>query len=348
MKRNAILSTSMMESSPRVENPAIASDCKPEPLRWQTSNGIMDDRQLLSAYIQGDEQAFETLVEKYFRMVYAMAARVTGDSHLAEEIAQSVFLTLSRKAPRFSSKVSISGWLLQATRFICRDAIKMRRRRDQNERKLATALGDALEGKPGPSTMELLLDEAIQALPLDEQAGILARFFEGKNFQEIGAMFAVSEDTAQKRISRSVAKLQAYMARRGVKINIALLAVPQPAQDLHSALQATHAAWKGKIAAENAAAWAKHALWQSRWRSLVGLGLKVALPALIFFAGAGAWSVHEWNRPDRRIERLGKAWGVMARQVARHRQFLLQTPPNAPGYQATVQQQLAAISRQSS
>src|SRR5215813_12901037 len=63
------------------------------------AEGLLDDHQLLKAYVEGDEQAFETLVEKYFRMVYTVAARQTGDSHLAEEIAQSVFLILSRKAP---------------------------------------------------------------------------------------------------------------------------------------------------------------------------------------------------------------------------------------------------------
>src|SRR5437899_1182828 len=74
-----------------------------DPLGTEPSNGMMNDHELLRAYIQGDEQAFETLVGKYFRMVYTVAARQTGDSHLAEEIAQSVFLILSRKARGLSS-----------------------------------------------------------------------------------------------------------------------------------------------------------------------------------------------------------------------------------------------------
>ena len=63
---------------------------------------LLDDHQLLRAYSRGDEQPFEILVERYFRMVYTVAARQTGDLHLAEEIAQSVFLILSRKARGFS------------------------------------------------------------------------------------------------------------------------------------------------------------------------------------------------------------------------------------------------------
>src|SRR5215468_2703585 len=146
----------------------------------ETAEDVIDDHQLLSAYSQGDEQAFETLVEKYFRMVYTVAARQTGDLHLAQEIAQSVFLILSRKARGFSSKTSIPGWLLRTTRFVCLDAIKMRRRRAQNELKLAVNLEHQHQSKAEPTIMELLLDEAIQTLRPDEQASIVAHFFEGK------------------------------------------------------------------------------------------------------------------------------------------------------------------------
>src|SRR2546427_649789 len=168
-----------------------------DPLELEETDGMMNDHQLLCAYVQGGEQAFETLAEKYFRMVYTVAVRQTGDSHLAEEIAQSVFLILSRKARGFSARASVPGWLLRTTRFVCWDAIKMRRRRDQNERKLAVNLERQLATKAEPNKMELLLEEALQALQPDEQAGIVARFFEGKDFQEMAEMFAISEHAAR-------------------------------------------------------------------------------------------------------------------------------------------------------
>src|SRR5215831_1418963 len=185
----------------------------------QVTDGPMTDHQLLGAYVQGDELAFETRVEKYFSMVYTVAARQTGDSHLGEEIAQSVFLILSRKAHGFSSRISIPGWLLRTTRFVCRDAIKMRFRRSQNEQKLALNLEQQVETKPEPTTTELLLEEAIQALRPDEQAGIVARFFEGKDFQEIADMFAITEQAARKRTFRCLAKLQTFIEKRGARIS---------------------------------------------------------------------------------------------------------------------------------
>jgi RNA polymerase sigma-70 factor, ECF subfamily len=316
---------------------------------------LLDDHQLLSAYTQGDEHAFETLVEKYFRMVYTVASRQTGDLHLAEEIAQSVFLILSRKARGFPHSTSIPGWLLRTTRFVCLDAIKMRRRRAENEQKLAVNLEQQHESKHEPSTMEVLLDEAIQALRPDEQASILARFFEGKDFREMAQMFAISEHAARKRTSRCLAKLQVFMQKRRAKVTLEtlsglLIALPPREatnQALESALRATHEVWKGEIAAGNAIALADHALRMLRWRFLGSLSLKVAVPVLAIFIAI--WSVREFNPSvTSRVEKLGRDWGAFDTLVAQHRQFLMQTPPNAPNYQARVQNELAAISRESS
>ncbi len=315
--------------------------------------GGINDHQLLKAYSEGDEHAFETLVERYFRMVYAVAARQAGDLHLAEDVAQSVFLILSRKACGFSANASIPGWLVRASRFVCRDAIKMRRRRDLNERKLAMNLEHQHQSKEEPSTMQVLLDEAMQTLRPEEQAGIMARFFDGKDFQEIAQMFAISEHAARKRTSRCLAKLQSFMAKRGVKVSLpaifSLVVAAPPAKAASQALQsAMHAAvWKGNIAAGNAAILAHHALPLLRWRSLAGLSLKVAVPAVVILTSA--WSIREWNRPiSYRIENLGRAWAAFDTRVAQHRQFMMQTPPTSPNYQAKVQAELGAISRESS
>jgi RNA polymerase sigma-70 factor (ECF subfamily) len=334
------------------ENQNAAGTDAPET---EGSDGRRNDIELLCAYVRGDEQAFETLVRKYFRMVYTVAARQTGDPHLAEEIAQSVFLILSRKARGFPSRGSVPGWLLRTTRFVAWDAIKMRRRRDQNERKLAVNLEPPQGTTAEPGKMELLLEEAIQALRPEEQAGIVARFFEGKDFREIAEMFAISEHAARKRTSRCLAKLQAFMRKRGSGVSLPTLSrflVAPPAHPLtnqawQAALQPTHAVWKGNVVAPNALAVAERAMRLLRWRFLTRLSLRLALVALVIFFGV--WTVRAWNRPaPDRIENLGKAWGALDQAVAQHRQFLMLTAPNAPNYQGQVQEQLGAISRESS
>jgi RNA polymerase sigma factor (sigma-70 family) len=340
------------EPRPATENQNAA---RTRPGETEVNGGLTNDHQLLGAYVQGDERAFEILVEKYFRMVHTVAARRTGDSYLAEDIAQSVFLILSRKAGEFSPNRSVPGWLMRTTRFVCRDAIKMRRRRDQNERKLARTIESRLEMNPQPGNLELLVEEALQTLRPEEQAGIMARFFEGKNFQEMAEMFAITEPTARKRTSRSLAKLQRFLAKRGFKVVLPTLLGLLAArasnaatnQALQSAIEAAHAIWKGKVATGNAVAMADRTMRVLRWRFLAGLSVKLALPVALILVGV--WLAREWSHSaPERIEKLGQAWGALAEQVARHRQFLMQTSPDTPNYQARVQEELGAIGRESS
>jgi RNA polymerase sigma-70 factor, ECF subfamily len=329
---------------------AVAESTGNQDRSARKAAGAVDDHQLLSAYAEGDEQAFETLVEKYFRIVYTVAARQTGDSHLAEEVAQSVFLILSRKARGISSKTPILGWLFRTTRFVSLSAIRMRRRREQKERNFAVNLQEPVETRAEPSGMEELLDEALRTLSPDEQAGIFARFFEGKNFPEIAQTFAITEHAARKRISRCLAKLQTFMQKRRAKVTLETLSgllIALPTQEagnqaLQSAIAATHAVWKGKVAVGNAVTLANYAMQLLRWRFLGSLGLRIAVPVLV--VAIAAWSLFNWHPPvSYRLNKIGKAWGVIDRRIMDHRRYVMGTPANAPNYNAIVQGQLNDI-----
>ncbi len=60
------------------------------------------DRDLLRRYAESEsEEAFAELVRQHVDMVYSAAMRqVNGDSHLAQDVAQTVFTELARKARR--------------------------------------------------------------------------------------------------------------------------------------------------------------------------------------------------------------------------------------------------------
>ena len=61
---------------------------------------MMDDEQLLRAYArERSESAFGELVTRHIDFVYSTALRVVnGDSHLAQDVAQTVFIDLAREA----------------------------------------------------------------------------------------------------------------------------------------------------------------------------------------------------------------------------------------------------------
>src|SRR5258708_26246227 len=62
-----------------------------------------------------------------------------------------------------------------------------------------------------------ILDEAITRLGRDDRKAIILRFFEQRDYRSIGEALGTSDDAAQKRVSRALAKLHAQLISRDRK-----------------------------------------------------------------------------------------------------------------------------------
>ena len=73
--------------------------------------------------------------------------------------------------------------------------------------------------------IEPLLDKAVSALDDTDRAAVLLRFFENKSLREVGQQLGVSDDAAQKRVTRAVERLREFFAKRGVTVGAGGLVV---------------------------------------------------------------------------------------------------------------------------
>jgi hypothetical protein len=71
--------------------------------------------------------------------------------------------------------------------------------------------------------MAPLLDETIDVLEAADRQAIVLRFFERRDFRSVGTALGISDDAAQKRVSRALEKLRELLANRGVTLTLALL-----------------------------------------------------------------------------------------------------------------------------
>jgi len=78
---------------------------------------MTDAQRLLADYVtNGSEAAFRELITRYLDLVYSTAVRlVSGDTHRAQDVAQTVFIDLARKAPSLPNDVMLGGWLHRHT-----------------------------------------------------------------------------------------------------------------------------------------------------------------------------------------------------------------------------------------
>src|SRR5687767_9507186 len=84
------------------------------------------DSELLALYAEtASEEAFSELVRRHLDLVYSAALRqVNGDTHLAQDVAQTVFTDLARKAAALSQRPVLTGWLYTSTHFAAAKAVR--------------------------------------------------------------------------------------------------------------------------------------------------------------------------------------------------------------------------------
>lgn len=187
---------------------------------------MSDTDRLLRDYAEKSaEGAFRELVSRYVDLVYSVAFRRTGgDAHLAEDVVQTVFADLARKARSLKGETLLGGWLHRHTCFVSSTLMRGERRRRERERK-AIEMNTLLQSGDSPwQEIGPVLDEAVNELDDADRQAVLLRFFEKHDLRSIGAALGTNEDAAQKRVSRALDKLRVLLAKRGVSLSLAALA----------------------------------------------------------------------------------------------------------------------------
>jgi len=198
---------------------------------------MTDTRKLLAEYVAtGSEAAFRELVSRYVDLVHSAAVRlVHGDTHLAEDITQTVFADLARLARSMSREVMLGGWLHRHTCFVAGKTMRSERRRVARERQAVEMNSMEDHSAASLASVAPILDDAINQLGAEDRTAILLRFFEQNDFAAVGAALGSNEEAARKRVNRALDKLEALLKRRGVALSATALAAALSAQAVTAA-----------------------------------------------------------------------------------------------------------------
>src|ERR1035438_9022908 len=245
-----------------------------------------DDMTLVREFAANQsELAFTALAERHIGLVHSSALRQVGDSHLAEEITQAVFIILARKAASLGPKTVLSAWLYRTTRYAAADALRARRRRQAREQE--AHMQSTLNEPDSDAWAQLapLLDDALAELGETDRTVLVLRFFENKTVREIAEALRIEEEAAQKRVARALERLRALFVKRGVTLTAAVIAGAVAANSVQAApvglvvtISATAA--KGAAVTATVTALVKGTMQMMTWMKLkliVGVGLGVLL-----------------------------------------------------------------------
>lgn len=217
---------------------------------------MKDDAELLRLYARDhSEDAFAELVRRHLNLVYSAALRqVNGDTHLASDAAQLVFVDLARKARVLTGHRLLTGWLFTSTRFAAAKLVRAEQRRRQRERNSDTMHATETGGREAWEQISPVLDEALASLNTTDRDALLLRYFEGRGYAAIGSQLRLSENAARMRVERALDKLRARLARHGLTSTSAALGTTLAAYGVAGAPPALGATITGAAVASGGAA----------------------------------------------------------------------------------------------
>ncbi|HSM01704.1 MAG TPA: sigma-70 family RNA polymerase sigma factor [Acidimicrobiia bacterium] len=161
------------------------------------------DAQLIERYLRGEVEAFDELMRAHEDRVFAVCLRMLRDREAALDATQETFVTVFRKADRFSGRSAFSTWLYRVAVNTCYDQERRRRRHaaaplPETNDPVDPAADDGYRS----AEVRPEIEAALAALPDEFRAAVVLSDVQGLALQTVADILEVPVGTVKSRVFR--------------------------------------------------------------------------------------------------------------------------------------------------
>jgi RNA polymerase sigma-70 factor (ECF subfamily) len=170
---------------------------------------------LLEQARRGSVSAFEQIVRRYQRRVYATAYRIVRRHEVADDVAQEAFIRAYRSLDRFDPGRPFGPWIC---RIAANLAVNHVRSPAAREDALPDGHAETPSAAPGPlqgvldAEARTMLERALGELPTEQRVVFCLRVFDELSYREIADALGIEMGTVMSRLSRAREKLREALA----------------------------------------------------------------------------------------------------------------------------------------
>ena len=168
------------------------------------------DLELIRRAGEGDERAFERLVDRHYASCLRFALHMLGEREDAEEAVQDAFVRVWRALPEYEDRERFGGWLYRILVNCCRTLAARRQRRGQlvvaDEALVAAAGSSGGDGDAGEWTEEV--GRALARLPEAQREAFLLHHVEELSYEEMAVITGRGVSALKMRVSRACDRLR--------------------------------------------------------------------------------------------------------------------------------------------
>ncbi len=189
---------------------------------------LSGDEKVVERCLQGDDAAWEAIVNSYGRRLYNLCYRYTGRSDEAEDLTQETFIKVYQNLKSYRSDAgTFQNWVLKVGRNLIIDRYRQARRFQQTagtEEMEAMNLKDDKVPSPHRAAEQLeasrFLRDGLQSLSPELKEALILRDLEGMAYQEISDLLGIPEGTVKSRINRGRLELAKLLTKRRAQFGL--------------------------------------------------------------------------------------------------------------------------------
>ena len=177
----------------------------------------LSDRDLIRAYREGDERAFETLLNRYQSGVFSKIVFVVRDHEVANDLFQDTWIKVVKvlKSGKYVEEGKFGPWVMRIAHNAAIDHFRRNRKKRMVRPTEEFDIFDTL-AHDAPNAMDTMVQEEvlaelrqlIPALPEEQRAVVKMRLEQQYSFKEIAEETGVSINTALGRMRYALINLR--------------------------------------------------------------------------------------------------------------------------------------------
>ncbi len=185
----------------------------------------LSDKELIQKYLEGNDYAFETLLNRHKEKIYTSIYLFVKDRDLADDIFQEVFIKIIRTLRRgkYNHEGKFLQWAMRISYNLCVDHFRRSKRRTKVSPTETFDIFDVLELKDENKEEEMMKSQThqkvrklVDMLPAEQREVVILRHYADMSFKEIANLTNVSINTALGRMRYALINIRKMMEEKNI------------------------------------------------------------------------------------------------------------------------------------
>jgi len=187
----------------------------------------LNDQQLIVSYLEGNEKAFEVLLNRHKQRIYTQIYLFVKDTAAAEDLFQEVFIKIidTLRKGKYNHEGKFLQWALRIAYNMCVDQFRRNKRRPTVAPTEAFDIFEVLEIDEDNAEDTIMKSQThdkirklVDMLPPEQREVVILRHYADMSFKEISQLTRVSINTALGRMRYALINIRRLIEEKQVSL----------------------------------------------------------------------------------------------------------------------------------